>query len=131
MAPVPDKPEERRRGWRYPVTLGVSVGKNSGLSRDVSASGVFFETDAPVSPGQPITFSFTLNDVYPNLRLALQCTGKIVRVEQRDGRLGVAATIESWSFESSARAGTEATPTSMIHTRSPPNTPRLRHRCSR
>jgi hypothetical protein len=108
MEPVTDKPDERRRGWRYPLNLGVSLGRSTGLSRDVSASGVFFETDASVSPGQVITFSFTLNDVYPELRLALQCKGKIVRVEQHEGRLGVAATIESWSLEPSARPGREA-----------------------
>lgn len=55
-------------------------------------------------PGQPITFSLTLNKVYPDVQLDLQCTGTIVRVEQHRGRRGIAATIDSWSFEPSKHA---------------------------
>lgn len=108
MPPVSSEPDERRRGWRYPANLDVSLGKGTAVSRDVSASGVYFETDASLVPGQPITFSFTLNKYYPDVQLDLQCTGTIVRVEQRGGRVGVAATIDSWSFEPAKPDGSEA-----------------------
>jgi PilZ domain-containing protein len=90
---------DRRRAWRYPAHLGVSLDSGTGVSCDVSASGIYFETDAALSPGETIAFSFNLEDIYPDVRLDLHCTGKIVRVEQRGGQLGVAATIDAWSFE--------------------------------
>jgi PilZ domain-containing protein len=91
--------EDRRRAWRYPASLGVSLDSGHGVSRDVSASGIYFETDAPLAPGQTIAFSFKLDNIYPDVQLDLHCKGKIVRIEQRGGQLGVAATIDAWSFE--------------------------------
>jgi PilZ domain len=108
MPAVSGKADERRRGWRYPVSIDVGLGKGTGVSRDVSASGMYFETDASLAPGQHIAFSFTLDKVYPHVQLTLQCTGKIVRVEQRGKRLGVAVTIDSWSFKPSHYAGGQA-----------------------
>lgn len=90
---------DRRRAWRYPANLGVSLDSGQGVSRDVSASGIYFETDAALAPGQTISFSFKLDNIYPDVQLDLHCKGKIVRVEQRGGQLGVAATIDAWSFE--------------------------------
>jgi PilZ domain-containing protein len=90
---------DRRRAWRYPVILEVAVGNHIAISRDVSASGIYFETDAWLAPGQTFSFAFTLERVYPDVRLDLECAGTIVRVERRKGRFGVAATIDSWSFE--------------------------------
>ena len=96
-----ENPEDRRRAWRYPVNLDVNLDNGRGVSRDVSASGIYFETDAALTPGQLINFSFVLEKVYPDVRLDLQCAGRIVRVDQRGGRLGVAVTIDNWSFEPS------------------------------
>jgi hypothetical protein len=98
-----EQPADRRRAWRYPVTLDVAVESHNAISRDVSASGIYFETDASLVPGQQISFALTLERVYPDVRLDLQCLGKIVRVERRNGRLGVAATIDSWSLDPSDR----------------------------
>ena len=94
-------PQERRQAWRFPVSLDVNLGSGKGVSRDVSASGIYFETDAALAPGKLISFSFSLEKVYPDVRLDLQCVGKIVRVDKRNGRVGVAATIDTWSFEPS------------------------------
>jgi Tfp pilus assembly protein FimT len=99
---------DRRQAWRYPAHLGVSLDSGTGVSRDVSASGIYFETDAALSPGETIAFSFSLEHIYPDVRLDLHCRGKIARVEQRGGQLGVAATIEAWSFEPPSSAGGRA-----------------------
>jgi len=92
---------ERRRHWRYPATLEIRLGQSRGVSQNVSASGLYLETDAPLVPGQTITFSLTLNEIYPDVPLDLRCTGIIVRVEPRGRRRGVAVTIDSWSFKPS------------------------------
>jgi hypothetical protein len=96
---MPVSDQDRRRAWRYPANLGVNLDAGKGISRDVSASGIYFETETPFAPGQTIAFSFNLEQLYPDVRLELHCKGKIVRVEQRGEQLGVAATIDAWSLE--------------------------------
>lgn len=56
--------------------------------RDVSATGIFFETDARHSVGSPIRVA--LNLAMPWGRVMFRCDGRIVRVEPHDGRVGVA-----------------------------------------
>ncbi len=90
---------ERRQAWRYPVSLDVKLKKGEGVTRDLSSSGVFFETEQPLTPGQLISFSFSLEKAYADVRLDLQCKGRIVRVERGGRKLGVAVRIEWWSFE--------------------------------
>src|SRR5262249_11535164 len=92
---------ERRRHWRYPASLEVRLGEGTGVSHNVSASGIYLETDTPLEPGQRITFSLTLDRIYPDVPLDLQCTGIIVRVERHAGQRRIAVTIDSWSFEQS------------------------------
>ena len=36
--------EERRRGQRFKLTLGVQLNDGTGMTRDISTSGIFFET---------------------------------------------------------------------------------------
>jgi hypothetical protein len=97
--------DERRRNWRFPATLDIRLGQGSGVSHNVSASGLYLETDAPLVTGQPITFSLMLNELYPDVPLDLQCTGIIRRIEPRGRRWGVAVTIDSWSFKRSTHVG--------------------------
>lgn len=70
----------------------------NGWTRDVSVSGVYFETEQSFSVGAPITFSMVLAHANPDVPLRVQCQGHIVRVERRDGRIGIAATVTSVRF---------------------------------
>ncbi len=69
----------------------VHLDQGTGITRDVSASGVFFETDGNYVAGSEISFSIELEG--PGGKMMLRCQGQIVRVEQRDGKIGVAAKI--------------------------------------
>ena len=71
----------------------MEVAGATGRTRDFSASGVFFETDRALRPGAPIRFSLVIGRVSPGLPLRLNCEGRIVRTEPRDGRLGVAVAV--------------------------------------
>ena len=66
-------------------------GRAAGMTRDVSASGVFFETDEDMADGSPIEFTVELDS--PAGKLLLRCSGQIVRVDRSGGRLGVAAKL--------------------------------------
>ena len=87
---------DRRRATRYQVGLPVELHEGSGITRDVSESGVFFETDQSFAPGTPISFSLILGHADPEGPFRLQCKGSIVRVEEHEGKIGIAARITSY-----------------------------------
>ena len=69
---------ERRRADRYPLGVRVEFSGGSGLTRDVSGLGVFFETDVRVSfrdDGRQITGLVTLTSTVTELEL-----NRLVRV---------------------------------------------------
>jgi len=82
----------RRREERVPTALPVRLSEGTtGVTRDVSASGVFFETDKECVAGSEISFAIEVDG--PTGKMMLKCQGRVVRVEQRDGKIGVAAKI--------------------------------------
>ncbi len=62
--------------------------------RDISVSGMYFETgvsDAAFAPGSMVNPMIKLNG--PWGKLMFKCDGEIVRIETRDGEIGVAVKI--------------------------------------
>jgi len=82
------KATEKRMGERLGAALRVNLGKRLGLTRDVSASGVFFETDAAYEVGSKIHFEINLDT--PWGKALCDCEGRIVRVHRHDGSVGIA-----------------------------------------
>jgi hypothetical protein len=91
---------ERRRMPRYPVGLAVETEKGKGLTRDISASGIYFETEELYSAGAPIHFMLVLEYSEPR-PLRLSCAGEVLRVDTHGDTFGVAAAITSHSIKSS------------------------------
>ena len=87
-APKTRKSSDKRRQKRLGATLAVNLGRQSGVTRDLSASGVFFETDAAYHKGNRIHFEINLDT--PWGCAVCDCDGQIVRVERRDGSIGIA-----------------------------------------
>ena len=84
--------ELRRAQQRVSAVLPVKVdGRAAGVTRDISPSGIFFETDLDMAGGS--TIHFTLEFDNPSGKLLLECSGEIVRVEKAGGKIGVAAKI--------------------------------------
>lgn len=88
---------DQRREERIITALPVDLGTATGITRDVSASGVFFETDATYALGSEISFAVELDT--PGGRMMLRCEGEIVRIEPRDARVGVAVKIVESTIE--------------------------------
>ena len=84
--------EERRRGQRFKLTLGVQLNDGTGITRDISTSGIFFETVSVYSIGD--TIRLFLNFEHETL----QCEARVVRVEPRNGQFGVAVELASYVF---------------------------------
>jgi Tfp pilus assembly protein PilZ len=84
--------EERRKGERYKVALPVQLKNGAGMTRDISTSGIFFETESAYSIGD--TIRLFLNFEHETL----QCEARVVRVEPRNGQFGVAVELKSYVF---------------------------------
>jgi hypothetical protein len=88
----------RRREERVKAALPVHVGAAHGLTRDVSASGVYFETTtSSFVPDSPVEFAIDLDTSTGTLRL--RCRGYVVRVEVRGAKTGVAVKIAESTLE--------------------------------
>lgn len=84
------------------TALPVRLGMATGMTRDVSASGIFFETEASDSLGDMI--SFTVEFDTPGGKRMLRCQGDVVRIEPRNTGVGVAVKITESRIELSVRA---------------------------
>lgn len=83
---------DQRREERVRAALRVQLADNAvGVTRDVSASGIFFETPASYAAQSPISCTIEIDS--PAGTLLLSCRAEIVRIERRDGRLGIAVRI--------------------------------------
>ncbi len=67
--------------------------------RDVSANGVFFETEQSFPLGERIRFAFVLQHADPGRPLHLRCEGRIVRVEPVGAKIGVGVEILGYRVE--------------------------------
>ena len=86
-----------RRDERFDTELTVRLEGGDGVVRNVSASGIYFVTDVALQEGQPVEFTLDFQD-FPSGSIAVNCIGRIVRVEERGVRQGVAASISSFEF---------------------------------
>lgn len=102
MGPQLERRKKQRYGLKLPVI--ISAGKSHSelqvVTRDVSADGIFFFTGEWPEGESSIEFKMifpaelTLTDV-----MRATCKGRVVRVENSaEGRVGVAATIDSFTF---------------------------------
>ena len=91
---------EKRLEQRVAAVLPVSLGDMEGVkavTRDVSASGLFMETDAVLAQGSVIRLMVELDT--PRGKRILRCEGSVVRVEPLDDRLGFAVKIMDSKLE--------------------------------
>jgi hypothetical protein len=94
----------RRREPRYAADLAVVLDEGHAVARNVSASGIYFETPLRFVEGERIRFrvEFTPEAGGP---LTMQCQGRVVRIERAGEAFGIAARIEEFSFARAREAG--------------------------
>ena|SRR5438128_8779133 len=99
---------EKRATRRFALRLPVAVidGGNNGMllaaqTRDVSARGICFYMDSPLTTGSDIEFTLTLPpEITLTESIRVRCKGKVVRVEEgmADAKVPVAAVIDEYEF---------------------------------
>lgn len=84
--------EQRRRHQRVPSAIPFTLDDGSGaVTRDLSPSGVYFETESKPAVGSVLRFALEFDN--PSGNLLFQCVARVVRVQSEDGKLGVGAEI--------------------------------------
>ena len=86
--------EERRRAERYRLEAPVALQDGStGITRDISTEGIYFETERGYSIGETVNLSVRLGEA------SIQCEGRVVRLEQVEGKFGIAVDLTSYRFD--------------------------------
>lgn len=68
-------------------------------TRDVSARGVYFLLDSRLAQGDSFEFTLTLPpEVTMTESIEVRCRARVLRVQNEDGKVGVAAVIERYDF---------------------------------
>jgi len=100
---------EQRRTRRFQLQLPLSItrsggerGPFSGLTKNISSTGVLFTSDKEPDLGVPIEYIIGLSHEGPQA-ISLRCMGKVVRAmpltaEELGGNFQVAATLERYEF---------------------------------
>ena len=86
--------EERRRAQRYRLAAPVALQDGStGMTRDISTEGIYFETERAHSIGDTVNLSVHLGEA------SIQCEGRVVRLEQVEDKFGIAVDLTSYRFD--------------------------------
>ncbi|MDP3822981.1 MAG: PilZ domain-containing protein [Burkholderiales bacterium] len=88
--------EEHRTDPREPLALPLTLGDGSAaVTRDISASGLYFEIKGSYSMTGPVLFEMQLAE----LGMKFSAEGDIVRVERRDDATGFAVKLRQPRLE--------------------------------
>jgi hypothetical protein len=87
-----------RQEERFDTTLAVRLERGSAVTRNVSANGIYFTTDVAIEAGATVSFALDFQS-FPGGPLQVNCIARVVRIEEQDGKKGVAAAIQSFEFQ--------------------------------
>ncbi len=101
---------EQRRTRRFQLELPLAITRSgtervtlSGLTKNISSTGVLFTSPTAPDLGGPIEYVITLHETGPQ-PVSLRCVGKVLRSERRYANgdapraFEIAATLERYEF---------------------------------
>ena len=74
----------------------MEINRSPGVTRNISATGVYFETSEEPSPGSKV--SFTIEVLVNGETLKMVCSGEVVRVDHKEGKVGIAVKLANSFF---------------------------------
>jgi hypothetical protein len=89
----------KRLAQRYPLSLKVVLASGEGVTRDISAQGIYIACTGDMTTDDAIDFVVEFGAGEAEGRVKLRCKGKIVRVERGEWGTGIAAKIVSSAIE--------------------------------
>jgi hypothetical protein len=88
---------DQRAAVRFDTQMPVHTAQGPGTTHNISARGVYFETD--VEPRTGALVNISIEYTLQGRKHRLLCEGKVVRVEPQGSRVGVAARLVGPLFE--------------------------------
>ena len=85
------KPKNSERSPRVNCVLPVDIDGTEGQIKDLSMTGAYLEFDESFQPNTEVKFSLDMNT--PGGVIKFDLTGIVVRVEKKDGKIGVGVKI--------------------------------------
>jgi len=83
---------QKRRHQRVPSAIPFILDDGSdAITRDLSPSGVYFETEGRVTVGSVVHFSLQFDN--PSGDLLFVCAARVARIRAEEGKLGIGAEI--------------------------------------
>lgn len=96
--PSARNPVASRQAQRYETEVPLRLEHGKGVVRNVSASGIYFVTDAPLEKDKPMKLTFEFTSL-PNGAIHVSCLARVLRLEEGHGGMtGVAASIDNFEF---------------------------------
>jgi len=95
-----------RREPRFESDLAVELEGGSARARNVSASGIYFETSVLLRKGADLRFTVQFAPI-EGAPLRMECRARVVRIERLVGRYGVGATIQQFNFARERKSADE------------------------
>jgi hypothetical protein len=89
--PDTSQSDKQPRSERIDKKLPISINEKQGVTRDISASGMFIVVDDKPEIGSQIEFTVDLDTLLGKIQLC--CQGEVVRVEAVDRRVGIGIKI--------------------------------------
>lgn len=74
----------------------MEINGSPGVTRNISATGVYFETSVEPAPGSKV--SFTVDVLVNGESLKMVCSGEVVRVDHKEAALGIAVKLANSFF---------------------------------
>ena len=96
---------ERRQAFRFSTALPVELEQGAGITRNISTSGVFIETNQVFRSGALIHLTLLLESMCSGIPTRLHCRGKIVRAERYEEKPGIGVAFTSYRFEALGGGG--------------------------
>jgi hypothetical protein len=86
-----------RKDERFESDLPIDFGRGPATLRNVSASGVYFLTEADVKPGEALSFTLEFSSADIG-KVGARCEARVVRVEPQGALRGVGTILETIEF---------------------------------
>lgn len=100
--PVPDPADSaqpKRIAARFQTQLPIELNGTPGLTQNISATGVYFETNTNAAPGSEVQFVVAVD--MQGEKFNMVCKGVVVRVDQKEDIKGVAVKLSNSFFTDS------------------------------
>lgn len=88
---------EARAAPRYPVRWPVRLRQGEAVTRDISASGMYLESEVELVAGDAVEFDVILPR-HRGVTEILHCLGRAVRVERLGAHFGLGVSLNSYRF---------------------------------